>query len=154
MIASARPRPKPNAIPRDEIALTAGLDERGDAAEAEEEEEERPHRLGEETRSDRWLVHVDLRFRARSRQGYSAAVLLRRGLAVSLLALGVLAPLGRAAGDAAPAFRANVRPIGKALAARMTGVSWRPGCPVPLRDLRAVSLRHWGFDGVAAHRAR
>ncbi len=31
----------------------------------------------------------------------------------------------------------------------MTGVSWRPGCPVPLRDLRAVSLRYWGFDGLS-----
>jgi hypothetical protein len=29
----------------------------------------------------------------------------------------------------------------------MTGVSWRPGCPVPLRDLRVLTLRHWGFDG-------
>jgi D-alanyl-D-alanine carboxypeptidase len=28
----------------------------------------------------------------------------------------------------------------------MTGVSWRPGCPVPLRDLRVLTLRHWGFD--------
>jgi hypothetical protein len=29
----------------------------------------------------------------------------------------------------------------------MTGVSWRPGCPVPLRDLRLVTAGHWGFDG-------
>ena len=29
----------------------------------------------------------------------------------------------------------------------MTGVSWRRGCPVALRDLRAVTLTHWGFDG-------
>ena len=25
--------------------------------------------------------------------------------------------------------------------------SWRPGCPVPLRDLRLVRITHWGFDG-------
>jgi hypothetical protein len=25
--------------------------------------------------------------------------------------------------------------------------SWRPGCPVPLRDLRLVTITHWGFDG-------
>ena len=31
----------------------------------------------------------------------------------------------------------------------MTGVSWRPGCPVPLDDLRAVVVRFWGFDGRA-----
>ena len=35
----------------------------------------------------------------------------------------------------------------------MTGVSWRPGCPVPLSDLRLVSARHWGFDG-RVHRGR
>ena len=31
----------------------------------------------------------------------------------------------------------------------MTGVSWRTGCPVALRDLRLVTLSHWGFDGRA-----
>ena len=25
--------------------------------------------------------------------------------------------------------------------------SWRPGCPVPLEDLRLVTVEHWGFDG-------
>jgi hypothetical protein len=29
----------------------------------------------------------------------------------------------------------------------MTGVSWRPGCPVPLRDLRVLTLSHRRFDG-------
>ena len=29
----------------------------------------------------------------------------------------------------------------------MTGVSWRAGCPVPLRDLRLITAAHWGFDG-------
>ena len=29
----------------------------------------------------------------------------------------------------------------------MTGVSWRPGCPVPLSDLRLVRATHRGFDG-------
>jgi hypothetical protein len=24
---------------------------------------------------------------------------------------------------------------------------WQPGCPVPLRDLRLLTVRHWGFDG-------
>jgi|SRR5919109_2988042 hypothetical protein len=28
----------------------------------------------------------------------------------------------------------------------MTGLSWRAGCPVPLRRLRLVTLRYWGFD--------
>ena len=36
---------------------------------------------------------------------------------------------------------------------RMVGSSWRPGCPVPIRDLRLVTVSHWGFDG-AVHRGR
>lgn len=35
----------------------------------------------------------------------------------------------------------------------MTGSSWRPGCPVPLRSLRLVDLTYWGFDREA-HRGR
>jgi len=31
----------------------------------------------------------------------------------------------------------------------MTGVSWRPGCPVPLASLRLLRLSYWGFDGQA-----
>ena len=49
--------------------------------------------------------------------------------------------------EAAPAFTGSVTAIGPALAKRMTGISWRPGCPVPLRDLRAVRATHHGFDG-------
>jgi hypothetical protein len=41
----------------------------------------------------------------------------------------------------------TVAPISNALAKRMTGVSWRPGCPVPLRDLRVVTASYRGFDG-------
>jgi hypothetical protein len=80
-------------------------------------------------------------------------VLLRRPVVLSLLcaalaATAVSTAAGEGAAQSAP-FRADVRPIGPSLAATMTGVSWRPGCPVPLRDLRAVRLRHWGFDGGA-----
>ena len=54
--------------------------------------------------------------------------------------------LSPAAGGFEQRFRATISPIGPPLAARMTGVSWRPGCPVPLRDLRIIHARHWGFD--------
>ena len=30
--------------------------------------------------------------------------------------------------------------------ARMTGVSWHPGCPVALDQLRLLRLSYWGFD--------
>ncbi|HXG75433.1 MAG TPA: M15 family metallopeptidase [Gaiellaceae bacterium] len=49
------------------------------------------------------------------------------------------------------AFEGSVERIDAAQAQRMTGVSWRPGCPVPLRDLRLLRLTHWGFDGRARH---
>jgi hypothetical protein len=35
----------------------------------------------------------------------------------------------------------------------MRGGTWRPGCPVPLRDLRLLTLSYWGFDG-RPHRGR
>lgn len=42
-------------------------------------------------------------------------------------------------------FSATISEIGAALADRMSA-SWRPGCPVPLGDLRHIELTHWGFD--------
>jgi D-alanyl-D-alanine carboxypeptidase len=44
-------------------------------------------------------------------------------------------------------FRGTIERIDATQAERMTGVSWRPGCPVSLRDLRLLRLTHWGFDG-------
>jgi hypothetical protein len=46
-----------------------------------------------------------------------------------------------------PKFRGAIAPIDAALAKRMTGVSWRSGCPVALRDLRLLTLSHRDFDG-------
>ena len=47
------------------------------------------------------------------------------------------------------AFASTVAPVDSALAARMTPSSWRPGCPVPLSDLRYLTLSYVGFDGAA-----
>jgi D-alanyl-D-alanine carboxypeptidase len=44
-------------------------------------------------------------------------------------------------------FSGRVASISPALASQMTGVSWRPGCPVALRDLRVVTATYRGFDG-------
>jgi hypothetical protein len=44
-------------------------------------------------------------------------------------------------------FRGSIAPIDAALAKRMTGVSWRPDCPVALRDLRLLAVSHWDFAG-------
>ena len=48
------------------------------------------------------------------------------------------------------AFRGTISRIDAAQAKRMTGVSWRPGCPVHLRDLRLLRLSHRRFDGKVA----
>jgi hypothetical protein len=48
---------------------------------------------------------------------------------------------------ATPPFSGKIAPLSGAQRARMTGVSWRPGCPVALRDLRLLTVSHWGFDG-------
>jgi hypothetical protein len=61
-----------------------------------------------------------------------------------------------AAKGAAPAAKARALPatfegtsaaLPAGLAAEMRGTTWQPGCPVPLRELRLLSLRYWGFDG-------
>jgi hypothetical protein len=44
-------------------------------------------------------------------------------------------------------FGATVMPLDAAVRARMTGVSWRKGCPVGLDDLRVLQFTYWGFDG-------
>jgi hypothetical protein len=48
-----------------------------------------------------------------------------------------------------PGFHARVQPIPPVVRAEMTGVSWRPGCPVPISDLRLITLTYRGFDGRA-----
>ena len=60
----------------------------------------------------------------------------------AVLGVAVSAALG-----SSPLFSGSISPIAPALAKQMTGVSWRPGCPVPLRDLRLVTATHHGFDG-------
>lgn len=47
-----------------------------------------------------------------------------------------------------PAFESRVEAIPDA--GRLSA-SWRPGCPVPIEDLRLLTLDYWGFDG-AEHR--
>jgi len=74
-----------------------------------------------------------------------------RVAAASVLALTLLgAPHGAAAGNQSqirrPPFAVSVAPLDAATRRLMTGRSWRPGCPVPLRDLRMIHMPYWGFD--------
>ena len=45
-------------------------------------------------------------------------------------------------------YHGTVSRITPAIRDRMTS-SWRPGCPVPLRDLRYLEVSRWGYDGKA-----
>jgi len=55
---------------------------------------------------------------------------------------------GAAAGGAnwAAVYRARTSVIPAGMRQRMTGVTWRPGCPVGLGELRLLTLSYWGFD--------
>lgn len=57
-------------------------------------------------------------------------------------------PAGEAA-DAGPepSFHWEVDELAEATRHAMTGVTWEPGCPVGLGELREVELTHHGFDG-------
>ncbi|WP_169720969.1 M15 family metallopeptidase [Thermocrispum municipale] len=73
------------------------------------------------------------------------------GLAMAAAAVlaGTLAAAPASADEAGwrPPFRAKIERISPELAEEMTGVSWHPGCPVPIEDLRLISMNHYGFDG-------
>ena len=63
------------------------------------------------------------------------------------------APIPAAGGSAKPQFIGKASKIDAERRDRMTGRTWHRGCPVPLRQLRLLRVRHWGFDGDV-HRGR
>jgi hypothetical protein len=71
---------------------------------------------------------------------------MRRALAVLAGCVLVASAAGAGAGGNPP-FRGTFAPLSAKQRALMTGVSWRPGCPVALGDLRMLTVSHWGFDG-------
>ncbi len=83
---------------------------------------------------------------ARGRQFKSARPDFVKVLLATLAAIAVVVAFAPPATPGSSQFRGTVAPIDAALAKRMTGVSWRKGCPVGLRDLRLLTLSHWGFD--------
>ena len=76
-------------------------------------------------------------------------------LSALVLSLGMLVPLtaaqaatpGASAGSAEE-FQASIRPVDEETRAAMIGVSWKPGCPVPIDDLRIIEMNYVGFDGA------
>jgi hypothetical protein len=67
-------------------------------------------------------------------------------VAAAIIAIAVVASAAAAASDPPP-FVGTISPLSSKQRALMTGVSWRPGCPVPLSDLRLLTVSHWRFDG-------
>ncbi|SFA77490.1 poly-gamma-glutamate synthesis protein (capsule biosynthesis protein) [Nocardioides alpinus] len=61
---------------------------------------------------------------------------------------GLAAERGEAQADD-PEYDATIAPIDAALAERMRGSSHRRGCPVPLSDLRHLTMTYRGFGGLA-----
>jgi hypothetical protein len=71
------------------------------------------------------------------------SVTMKRAIAAFVVMAAVLAA---GAAGSPNGFRGSVAAIGPARQAAMTGVSWHPGCPVSLSQLREVTLTYWGFD--------
>jgi hypothetical protein len=44
-------------------------------------------------------------------------------------------------------YDSSIRPLPAPLEANLEGRFWQPGCPVPLSQLRLLTVSHWGFDG-------
>ncbi len=44
-------------------------------------------------------------------------------------------------------FYGTVSTIPKSVQAKMLGVSWHKGCPVPISDLRYLTMSHWDYEG-------
>jgi hypothetical protein len=44
-------------------------------------------------------------------------------------------------------YESSIRPLPTPLEKRLEARFWEPGCPVPLSDLRLLTVTHWGFDG-------
>jgi D-alanyl-D-alanine carboxypeptidase len=69
------------------------------------------------------------------------------GVTRLLALLVIVVALGAASASAAERpFYSTVRQLPAPLVADLTGRAWRPGCPVPLSELRLLTVAHWGFD--------
>jgi hypothetical protein len=45
-------------------------------------------------------------------------------------------------------FSGSVASVDPATRRELVAKNWHPGCPVPISDLRVVTVSYWGFDGV------
>ncbi|HEY7659484.1 MAG TPA: M15 family metallopeptidase [Actinomycetota bacterium] len=75
---------------------------------------------------------------------------MRFGIAAVCVA-GLLLAASPAGAGGGEEFAGSVGRIDRQTRRVMVGSSWRPGCPVPLRDLRLVRVTYVGWDGQAQH---
>jgi hypothetical protein len=45
------------------------------------------------------------------------------------------------------AFHGSIQPLPAPMRAQLAQATWHPGCPVPLSELRLLTVGYWGFDG-------
>ena len=57
------------------------------------------------------------------------------------------APAPTPAPAPSPQFHSRILHVWPQLEAVLRAYSWRPGCPVPISDLRYVNVSHWTMDG-------
>jgi hypothetical protein len=66
---------------------------------------------------------------------------------LSLVAICLALPAAAEA-DPSVAFTARIEVLTDAQRAKMRGLSWHEGCPVPLDDLVSIHLKHFGYDNA------
>jgi hypothetical protein len=71
-----------------------------------------------------------------------------RLLALPLVLVALASTDASASAAAERPFHSFVRPVPAPLQADLRGRFWRSGCPVPLSQLRLLTVAHWGFDGA------
>ena len=69
----------------------------------------------------------------------------RSALIITLALLSIVASPALTAAAETPW---SVSPLSASARQAMTGKSWKPGCPAPLADLRAIDVLYVGFDGM------
>lgn len=77
----------------------------------------------------------------------SAVALTAPGFPSAPTASASAAPAADSARAVQVPFVAVVTPVPRSYRPKMVGVSWKPGCPVAIDDLRIVTMTYRGFDG-------
>ena len=97
--------------------------------------------------ASRIIEHAPSDGSCRARASWSRRASLRPVTRLLALPLVLVAFASANASAAELPFRSSVRPLPASLEADLAGGYWRPGCPVPLSQLRLLTVAHWGFDG-------